>query len=235
MNRSIPLFLGWAATGYLMLQGLTGCESETLPEAPPPPQLEQAESLGAQKLKTFAYNCLINGYVVADFRQSDDSMWLFLPRETLLLPRERTASGARYSNGDISFWSKGTEALLEDTEGQDHCVEDRRASILEDAKLRGVDYRATGNEPGWVLEITGNAVMFSTNYGQDTYNFVSAGHAFDQDSRIASYNSVSTEPAISARIIGKTCSDDMSGERFETQAEVELNGSIYRGCGQGLH
>jgi len=234
MTGTASAILRWAAAGLFIIAGLTGCESEPLPEAPQP-SLQEANATAAPALKTFAYNCLINGYVVADFRPSNDSMWLFLPRETLLLARERTASGARYSNGDISFWSKGSEALLEDTESKDHCVEDRSASILEDAKRRGVDYRGRGNEPGWVLEISGNEVMFSSNYGQDTYNYTASGHAFDPESRTASYDSPASEHAISARIIGKTCSDDMSGERFETTVEVELNNIIYRGCGKGLH
>ncbi len=33
------------------------------------------------------------------------------------------------------------------------CTYDRRASIWEHAKLSGVDFRAVGNEPGWVLEV----------------------------------------------------------------------------------
>ena len=47
------------------------------------------------------------------------------------------------------------------------CTEDRYESIWEDAKLSGVDFRAVGNEPGWVLEIRDSeSIRFEYDYGQ---------------------------------------------------------------------
>lgn len=66
----------------------------------------------------------------------------------------RSASGARNEAEDVLVWTEGTVALLE-VGGADYsdCVLDRRASVWEEAKLRGIAFRATGNEPGWHLEI----------------------------------------------------------------------------------
>ncbi len=217
---------------------LSACDSsDSLPAAPAPPQITNldAKQSPSGQLKTFAYNCLINGYVVTDFRKSTDGMWLFLPGKTVLLPAARSASGSRYSNGELSFWNKGSEAILETPEGQDHCVENRKASILEDAKLRGVDYRGQGNEPGWTLEISGQEMVFITNYGQNRYSFLIDGDKAEPESRNAVYTSTDGTNRIKIRILGKTCSDDMSGERFETGVEVAFNEQLYRGCGRGLH
>ena len=46
-----------------------------------------------------------------------------------------------------------------------------RRPIIEDAKRRGVDFYAAGNEPSWTLEIGSEEIVFQTNYGQDTYRF----------------------------------------------------------------
>jgi membrane-bound inhibitor of C-type lysozyme len=42
-----------------------------------------------------------------------DTMALSFGGETLILQRERAASGTKYSNGRTTFWSKGDEAFIE--------------------------------------------------------------------------------------------------------------------------
>jgi len=45
--------------------------------------------------------------------------------------------------------------MLEAEEGiRLNCRNNRAMAICVDAKLRGVDFRAVGNEPGWNLEIS---------------------------------------------------------------------------------
>jgi len=75
------------------------------------------------------------------------------------------ASGAHYAAGNVSVWNKGREATL-DLEGRvSRCVENRPRSILEDARDRGVELRGTGNEPGWVLELFTDRMVFIDAYG----------------------------------------------------------------------
>ena len=213
---------------------LVACDTQLPPEAPPPPQLEAETTLPNNRLEIFAYKCLINGYVVADFSQSTESIALLLPKESLQLPKQVSASGVRYSNGNVTFFSKGNEAFIEAKDSKDHCVEDRQASVLEDAKLRGVDYRASGNEPGWSLEISGSNMVFITGYGQSAYSFAISGHDLNRETRTVTYTSSTPNDTISARILGKTCSNGVNGKRFETAVEIEFNGMLYKGCGQGL-
>ncbi|MDG1462211.1 MAG: MliC family protein, partial [Gammaproteobacteria bacterium] len=229
-------FFGVLFLAILIMLG--ACDpSDSLPDAPLPPKI--AESAAAQiqqeQLKTFAYNCLINGYVVTDLGKSKDGMWLFLSGKTILLPKSKSASGSSYSNGELSFWSKANEAILTTPEGQDHCVESRKASIIEDAKLRGVDYRGQGHEPDWTLEISGSEMIFVNDHGQNRYSFLIEEHQVEGESRNVVYTASDPTNKISTRILGKTCSDNMSGELLETGVEIILNGQLYRGCGQGLH
>lgn len=219
--------------GLLAIASLSSCgqpeQAEELPPAPPPPQER------SNKLQTFAWNCLTNGYVVTDYRQADNAMWLFLPGSTTLLPRKAAASGAKYSNGEFTFWSNANEAILTTPEGDDHCVENRKASILEDAKLRGVDFRGFGNEPGWVLEISANQMVFITNYGEDSYEFTVTGHEMEPGSRVVTYTSSALGKDIAVKIIGDVCQDTMEDKAYETGVEVEFDGNTYKGCGLGLH
>ncbi|HEY6362032.1 MAG TPA: MliC family protein [Vicinamibacterales bacterium] len=80
-----------------------------------------------------------------------DRVTLELSDRNVTLPHVVAASGARYSDGVSTFWNKGNEAMLE-LDGRS-----RSCRIVRDpwqeARDRGVDFRAVGQEPGWHLEI----------------------------------------------------------------------------------
>lgn len=121
--------------------------------------------------QTYVYECPDGfGFVV---RIEGETAWLFLPRKTLSLPHVASGSGARYSDGTVSYWGKGEEALLEaGDEVHRGCRNDRAKAIWEQAKLDGVDFRAVGNEPGWTLEIRWRErIVFVGDYGRSRYEF----------------------------------------------------------------
>jgi hypothetical protein len=89
--------------------------------------------------------------------------WVFVDSGTFKL---------NYAN-DGSFESEGYKLTLSPSVSlKSHaghwfnCVEDSYASVWEDAKLRGVDYRGTGNEPAWIVEMTGQRVFLKLDYGR---------------------------------------------------------------------
>lgn len=199
------------------------------------PVAQSAESQ-ADSAWTVAYDCEDGSYVVAQFRQATDDVWLFLPSKTVLLPHVPAASGARYSDGTYTIWSKGREARVgREDGGSVSCVENRRRSIIEDAKLRGVDYWGTGNEPGWTLEIGPESTVLITNYGQERHELVTPAPLEDRENRRTTYRGTAGGQEIVITIVGRACNDDMSGESFETTVEVELDGRKLRGCGLPLH
>lgn len=59
--------------------------------------------------KTLVYDC--NGY---DFiaRLGPGEMAVWLPDRYVILSQVRSASGSKYREGDIEFWSKADEAML---------------------------------------------------------------------------------------------------------------------------
>lgn len=226
LAASLSRHAGIAGVWLIVACGLAACSGEGSPD--------QAQS-ATTALRSFAYNCASNGYIVADFRRGDAVMWLFMHDQTVQLDPVEAASGAKYRKGEITFWSKGSEAILEVAGATDSCTENRRASILEDAKLRGVSFRATGNEPGWVMEIGPDAIVLETNYGADRYRFPLTTPDEDQSNRITTYRSEAEGKVLKLRLIGVRCQDTMSDDVFATSVEFELDEAAYRGCGQPLY
>jgi putative lipoprotein len=105
-------------------------------------------------------------------------------------------------------------------------------NVWHAAKLRGVAFRAIGQEPGWLLEITnGEEILLVTDYGKNkkTYPYVEPRE--DQ----ATHKTVfQVNDNTSVLIEGKACSDSMSGESFEVTVTVTQGEKTLKGCGRAL-
>ncbi len=185
--------------------------------------------------KTYVYECRDGYGFVA--RVQREKIWLFLPGKTISLTHVPSGSGAKYSEDQITYWSKGDEALLQiGDEKHTNCKNNRAMAIWEDAKLRGVDFRAIGNEPGWNLEIIkSEKIVFVGDYGQERYEFITTEPSIDRQARTTVYDVQNDKHELSVIILGRRCNDTMSGEAFETTVSVILDGKKYRGCGKALH
>ena len=170
-------------------------------------------------------------------RIEGETAWLFLPRRTVRLPHVSSGSGAKYSEGPITLWTKGEEAMLEVGDGTlQNCRNNRAMAIWEDAKFRGVDFRAVGNEPGWNLEISEGADMvFVGDYGQSKYRFSTPVPSVDQGARRTTYTAEDEDQEVVIVIEGRRCQDTMRGDSFETTVTAVLGGKKYQGCGRALH
>ena len=185
--------------------------------------------------KTLVYECSNAFFFTA--RIKDKNVWLFLPKKTLSLTHVPSASGAKYSDGLITFWTKGDLALLETGDQTYHdCKNNRAKAIWEGAKLDGIDFRAVGNEPGWYLEITdGDKIVFVSDYGNYRYEFTSPEPLTDQQERKTTYKTHVDGKNLTVLIEGRRCRDSMSDESFKTTVSVTLDQKKYQGCGRALH
>ena len=120
--------------------------------------------------------------------------------------------------------------------GSDDPVERENAiamnNVWHKAKLRGVAFRAIGQEPAWLLEMTtGSEIVVKTNYGQTqkTYQYVQPN--VDQTARTSDF----VLDDLTIQIQGKPCSDVMSGESFESTVELQYNDHTLKGCGRALY
>jgi membrane-bound inhibitor of C-type lysozyme len=186
-------------------------------------------------IKTFVYECPDDYSFVA--RTEDSKVWLFLPGKTIDLPRVTSASGAKYTDGDILFWSKGSEAMLEAGNGRHTgCRNNPARAIWEHAKLNGADFRATGNEPGWYLEISNKRdILLVTDYGQTTYQFTSATLQAEPHAESAVYHARNERDIVEIVVTARPCRDTMSGTAYPSTVSVIVNDKRLAGCGKPLH
>jgi len=186
--------------------------------------------------ETLVYECA-NGYGFTA-RLAGESAWLFLPGETVNLPARHSGKGRLFEDNGYSFLvARNRMELHTPDRSVEGCKRDRMREVWEDAKLRGVDFRAAGNEPGWHLEIgLGKSLLFVTDYGQARYRFtVSEGPEVDRAARQTRYRAEADGHRIEVLISYGECSDTMSGARFESRVQVDLDGRVVTGCGMALH
>jgi putative lipoprotein len=146
----------------------------------------------------------------------------------------RTGSGAQYAADGISVWTEGREAMLEVQGRVTTCRENRRRSILEDARARGVEFRASGNEPGWVWELLADRMVFIGAYGAERVTTPRSKAPSETPPEGVVYAGVAQAHRLTARVLSGPCFDTMSGDQSGSNVEVELDGKTYRGCGEAL-
>jgi putative lipoprotein len=208
----------WLLPGLLCI---TACASEQSREVP---QL-------AEPGKTLVYECNDYEFVA---RTSPGEITLYLPSENLVLEQVRAASGAKYSGQGAVFWSKGDTATLDlGTRILGSCHLNTARAPWEDARRRGVNFRAVGQEPGWFLEIQqGRNMLFVSGYGAS--RILLPTPELELEDGLSRYRATSPGHAMQVDITVEFCADSMSGEVFENAVRVTLDGEIYLGCGLAL-
>lgn len=162
--------------------------------------------------------------------------------ETHTLSPVIAASGARFETGERDsddwrmFWSRGQHAML-GLPLQDplSCEADpmpaepqpEEAAIEAEAPV----YTASGNEPGWLLRLSGDTAEYLGNYGEVRVSgTVSAREALEED---VTRLTVEAADAITlvAEIAARRCSDTMTGLTYPDTVAVILGETRYTGCG----
>jgi uncharacterized membrane protein len=126
--------------------------------------------------------------------------------------------------------SRRTRSAPPSGEGDGH----RRRTIMEDARARGVEFRATGNEPGWVLELFGDRIVFAGDYGARRLTTPRPPRQVGSATGEEVYVAATPTERMTVRIRPRPCVDTMSGQQHGTAVEVELDDKAYRGCGDVL-
>ena len=176
-------------------------------------------------------------------RTAPNGLTIFIPEpfvsRTLLLERVEAASGERYEKEGVTAWLKGDDAIFTiDTVSVTACDPNPEESLWEAAKLDGVDFRAIGHEPGWVLEIRERSrltVHYYNNGDNTVVDVTAADIATDQDRRASIFYARSETGDIRVTLSGKTCIDNSSGKAFGTSVLIELDKVRLQGCGKALY
>jgi membrane-bound inhibitor of C-type lysozyme len=157
-----------------------------------------------------------------------------LPESELALPQVETASGARYAADGYELYTQNDEATFTtpDATYSDCTVQDE-ASVWEQARNRGVIFRALGQEPGWVVELQDDDRMIvSMDYGETELELRDVTRSEEEDGFTLTGHSGGRDVLLHAR--NERCQDVMSGERFEMTVTMTVNGDQLNGCGRTL-
>lgn len=218
-------------------------EEPPAPEEEPPPVEEVAvdevaapeEGPVGPDLRAFVWECEDGTRLVTDRGQADaERLTLHLPERTVTLTAEEAASGARYGDGEVTFRSQGREATLEIGDARVTCTENRPASVVESARREGVEVWATGNEPGWNLEIFPDRIVFVTGYGAEKVETPPVEAEIDAEAARTVYRAETDLHTLTVVLRDADCVDSMSGEELPLTVSVELDGTTYLGCGRRL-
>lgn len=162
---------------------------------------------------------------------------LILSDTSLELTRQEAASGSRYSRSGYDLRTRGPEATLTTPAwSSEACTSEYEgAAGWSAARERGVDFRAVGQEPGWMLEVFGDERMvLTTDYGQEEHEFENIEISTDESQVETHYRASNEDGAIAVLVVAEPCQDIMSGEPFEASVTVDFGGRELRGCGRAL-
>ena len=151
-----------------------------------------------------------------------------------MLGQVRAASGVKYEGDGVTAWLKGNEALLEDHGNRwTGCVQAPRRVPWEDARRRGVDFRAVGNEPGWHVEVVeGERLLYVGGYGAERQLLPSPER--EQRDEAVVYRAGEGDAMIEVKAGDVACTDSMSGDSFPVTVDLSVGGRHLRGCGMFL-
>jgi len=243
------IFLRPAALAVLAVCGLAACQRQP-PAAPavatPEPAAAPApaaaagvaadDELPTGVLRAYVWECADGQTLVMRNLLREKAVAIDFHDGTRRLDQAISASGAKYADAVATFWIKGSTATLErQGTAPVQCKERRAASLREDARVRGVVYRAMGNEPGWVLEV-GPAARLSwiTNFGSETHAYDTSQESAESGGPGRVFTAGEGDQAIRITVRPERCVDDGEVE-FDHSATVEFGGSTLRGCGTRLN
>jgi putative lipoprotein len=181
---------------------------------------------------TLVYTCNDYEFVA---RLGPGEMALWLPERYVILSQVGSASGTLYEEEEVSFWSRGEEAML--TVGEQHyknCHLRPDRVAWEDARRRGVDFRGVGSDPGWSLEIRrGRQLLFMFDHG--TQRILVPNQTEHGDGSMSVYAGATETQDLRVEIVDVPCVDAVSGNIFPSEVVVTFTGTGYHGCGQDLY
>jgi putative lipoprotein len=224
----------WVTTGF---HGILGSNQPSrgltlVLQSAPREAVEQAPvEAVVEAARTYVYEC---GELDAVMHTETGKLTLLVQGSETVLEQVPSASGVRYEGEGRLFWTQGDTAMLEiDGRRYEECRSNAAKAPWADAAYRGVDFRALGNEPGWLLEVDeGKDIRLVTDYGERSLYLPAPAPRFEGG--VVRYSIQTKAHEVQLDIEPKGCQDSMSGAAFEAQVRLQLDGQEYFGCGRYL-
>jgi putative lipoprotein len=165
----------------------------------------------------------------------EDVAVLLLVGRDVTLASFPVASGFGYAGEGYTLRGKGDEAMLQRGDDASAALACRLPGARDPwhaARLRGVAFRAVGNEPGWLVEVLpAQRLSVQLDYGVRRLA-LPAPAPVQKDG--ATVWATGGDAPVTLRARRGACTDAMSGEAFEASAELVVDGKTYTGCGRFL-
>lgn len=108
------------------------------------------------------------------------------------------------------------------------------APAWEDARAQGVDFRAVGQEPGWMLDIhTVDKIVLEWDYAERRAEFPLPTPTYPQEGSTR-YDAQANGHTIAITIRRFPCQDAMSGAAYPSTVDVTIDGRALQGCGRSV-
>ncbi|MEZ5956830.1 MAG: hypothetical protein R3C27_06430 [Hyphomonadaceae bacterium] len=104
----------------------------------------------------------------------------------------------------------------------------------ETARAAGVDFRAIGQEPGWIVDIyTENKIIALLDYGETRLEFPRGEPSYPAEGATR-FSSQADGHMLSITYRRAPCEDVMSGEPYPSSVEVIIDDRTLFGCGRNM-
>ena len=188
--------------------------------------------------KTYVYECSDTYSFTANIGNNQARLFFPGQKQGITLAHAFSIFDAKFNAKQTTLWIEEDVARLEiDSTVHEDCHNNQSKAVWAHAKLNGVDFRALGNQPSWILEIVkGENIIFADFFGKtiNKYLFTRPEPVIDQVARKTEFKVTNKDHAIFVTIIGTPCQDTMSGESFDFSVTVDLDDKVYLGCGRSL-
>src|SRR5690606_23164902 len=164
------------------------------------------------------------GDQVVTFGHVGDTMRLTIGNEAFTMRQVPAASGARYEAvGDptTAFWSKGERATL--------IVRGQRYPECATVRGAATPFRATGNEPGWRLDLDAESMALLMDNGQTRIEAPTPAPERGHDTR--RYRASAAGRPLTVTVFDRRCDDTMTGMPHPNTVVVAFGGRTLNGCG----
>lgn len=162
---------------------------------------------------------------------------LFMPAQEHRLTAIPVQAGEGYADQRIELRIKGETARLTDLESKlrRSCRNDRRAALWEDARFRGIDFRAIGSEAGWFLELDPGQVLYAGDYGRQLISFAYAPPQVSDARAQTIYSGLSASgQQLELKLEAGLCVDRVNRDRYDTRVTLRIDDQTRYGCGRYL-
>ena len=117
---------------------------------------------------------------------------------------------------------------------RDTALSEKNTPLNSDQRRVGVDFVATGNEPGWLLEIDLEDGMYFKTRPSETVELKGSVTRPTVEGNTTRYRTQTEEGELVVELTETPCTDAMSGRVSSYTVRVTAKGKSYSGCGMYL-